>query len=414
MVTQATPSFSTQPRSEHEVTVEVQRRLRYEFVQAQALVLQGSAAIARVEPLALRDAVLVGSRASQLRFNELPLDVFRMLHALEWEPSSLQAPHPGVFAAAGPQPVAAAASAVVAATATAGTPATAQGSERVHPHKYVLHRATAAQVALVLATAMIELPPGGALLLYLSSDGLHAPPSETSISCAAGGSSEEAGHHKLATETPFRRGGVGLAVDAAERETCCLRPADLCPFCRMPLVLVVESDNAAAFRVLPHAAATTSSSPLLCLLAARSGTAGAVQCPQLAGGGLLTFFLHDPIAAFCLLGGVAQVPHAMHKKLATMLLHSFTQTTRALIACPETPTACLAFLSDPFLRTLILRFIFCHSTLRLFKPNRTLQLPESVPPMPSAVMLHDTTLGAVRQLAAIAGVVSQFHPTPLP
>ena len=239
------------------------------------------------------------------------------------------------------------------------------------------------------------------------------------------GGSEEAGRDEATADALWQQGGVALALESgtesgadggadsgAAREACCWRPADLWPFCRMPLLLVVESDNARAFRALPPAAAAASSAPLLCLLAPCCEPAA--KCPQLAGGGLLTFFLHDPVAAFCVLGGVAEVPEATHSQLEAMLLHSFAQTTRALLACPETPAACLAFLSEPFCRTLILRFVFCHATLCLHKTPRAgaaPELPESAPPLPSAVLLHDATLGVVRQLAAILGIVSQFHAT---
>ena len=220
-----------------------------------------------------------------------------------------------------------------------------------------------------------------------------------------------------ADDALWQQGGLALALESdaesgAPREACCWRPADLWPFCRMPLLLVVESDNARAFRALPAAAAAASSAPLLCLLAPRCALAG--RCARLAGGGLLTLFLHEPVAAFCVLGGVTEVPEATHSQLEALLLHSFAQTTRALLACPETPAACLAFLSEPFCRTLILRFVFCHATLCLHKtprPGTPPELPESAPPLPSAVLLDDAILGVVRQLAAILGIVSQFHAT---
>ena len=232
------------------------------------------------------------------------------------------------------------------------------------------------------------------------------------------GGGEEAKGDEATADALWQQGGVALALESraesgAAREACCWRPADLWPFCRMPLLLVVESDNARAFRALPPTAAAASSAPLLCLLAPRCEPAA--KRPQLAGGGLLTFFLHDPVAAFCVLGGVAELPEATHSQLEAVLLHSFAQTTRALLACPETPAACLAFLSEPFCRTLILRFVFCHATLCLHKtprhPAAPPELPESAPPLPSAVLLHDATLGVVRQLAAILGIISQFHVT---
>ena len=371
------------------VPVEVERRLRLELTEPQAELLRVSPVMAPVEKVSLCEVVLVGTVAGQPKFHELPLDVFRMLQALEWQPSAV----PGTQQQQQQQ------------AAVAGAPP----SPLVNPHKYVLHRATAAQLSLVLATAMVEMPPGGALLLYLSASGV-ATTAAAAAAAAAGGGGGGAAASADSPDGLWKQGGVALSPNAdsqAARHACCLRAADLWPFCRVPLFLVVESDNAGAFRALPAAAAVVSGAPLLCLLAPRSWL-------QLGGGGLLTLFLHEPLAAFALLGGVTQTPQATHRKLDDMLLTSFTRMTRALLACPETPQACLAFLCDPFLRMLLLRFVFCHATLTLFKPPKggTLELPTSVPALPDAVLRHENTLGIVRQLAAILGIIGQFHATP--
>jgi hypothetical protein len=138
------------------------------------------------------------AQASQLKFHDLHLDSFRMLQALEWQPSALQKrvpkpPPTSRQASDGAEAVAGAAGAgaagagaagavgAVGAAAAAGAGAAGAGApgagapgagpvgagaaERANPHKYVLHRATAAQLTLVLATAMVELPPRGALPL---------------------------------------------------------------------------------------------------------------------------------------------------------------------------------------------------------------------------------------------------------
>ena len=130
-----------------------------------------------------------------------------MLQALEWQPSALQkrVPKPpptsrqasdgaeAVAGAAGAGAAGAGAAGAVgavgaAAAAGAGAPGAgapgagpvgAGAAERANPHKYALHRATAAQLTLVLATAMVELPPRGALLhrtqLHPSIPPLHPP-----------------------------------------------------------------------------------------------------------------------------------------------------------------------------------------------------------------------------------------------
>lgn len=44
-------------------------------------------------------------------------------------------------------------------------------SIRDNPHKYLLYKPSLSQLMVFLSSGFKELPPGGALLLYLSSDG---------------------------------------------------------------------------------------------------------------------------------------------------------------------------------------------------------------------------------------------------
>ena len=59
--------------------------------------------------------------------------------------------------------------------------------------------------------------------------------------------------------------------DEAAFRSCAFGPTDLLPFCRMPLVLVVDSDNAHAFASLRDLAASYAK-PLLCLLSPSPAT----------------------------------------------------------------------------------------------------------------------------------------------
>ena len=43
--------------------------------------------------------------------------------------------------------------------------------QRENPHKYLLYKPTFGQLTTFLASGYRELPPGGAMLLYLSADG---------------------------------------------------------------------------------------------------------------------------------------------------------------------------------------------------------------------------------------------------
>ena len=105
---------------------------------------------------------LTCAQASQPKFHDLHLDAFRMLQALEWQPSALHkdVPKPPPTSRQASDGAEAGAGAAGASAAAAGSVG-AGAAERANPHKYVLQRATAAQLTLVLATAMVELPPRG-------------------------------------------------------------------------------------------------------------------------------------------------------------------------------------------------------------------------------------------------------------
>eukprot|EP00966_Prymnesium_polylepis_P057897 1340715-Prymnesium_polylepis.1 len=99
------------------------------------------------------------------------------------------------------------------------------------------------------------------MLLYLSADGWvpHAAQPKAAAAAtdapngadAAGGEEEVllGGDSAAGGDTAAAAGGVALAVtgeSAVAVRGCCLGLADLRPFCRMPLMLVADSDNAQA------------------------------------------------------------------------------------------------------------------------------------------------------------------------
>ena len=91
--------------------------------------------------------------------------------------------------------------------------------------------------------------------------------------------------------------------------------------------------------------------PLVCLLAPcpppdapRKAKAQLASLTQLAGGGALSLFLHDPIGAFCALGGVKVTSTSTHDKCLKLLLAAFSELTKLLVESADTPPDILAFL----------------------------------------------------------------------
>merc|ERR1719288_59177 len=111
---------------------------------------------------------------------------------------------------------------------------------RENPHKYLLYKPSLPQLLVFLASGYKELPPNGALLLYISADGSFPV-------------------RPMPEDTGYDLGGVLMAprrevepAGKSVKEHCCLFPGDLFPYTRRPTFLVLDSDNSLAFSTLPH------------------------------------------------------------------------------------------------------------------------------------------------------------------
>ena len=120
-------------------------------------------------------------------------------------------------------------------------------TRRENPHKYLLYRPTLAQLFVFLASGYKELPPNGALLLYLSADGsfpVRPQPEDTGY---------DLGGLLLQPREEVEPIAASAKTSSSHvKEHCCLYPGDLFPFTRRPTFLVVDSDNSSCFSSIPH------------------------------------------------------------------------------------------------------------------------------------------------------------------
>lgn len=159
--------------------------------------------------LSLQEILIVGSACEQAKFSELTMDMFRMLQTLEREP--MEGTHPMTILGGGMLPMigggahgsggggggpldASPAACRMPYGAPPGTKAYMENGGgsgggmagmgvggmagvgerrpfRDNPHKYLLYKPSISQLLVFLASGFKELPPGGALLLYMSADG---------------------------------------------------------------------------------------------------------------------------------------------------------------------------------------------------------------------------------------------------
>ncbi|CAL5398254.1 unnamed protein product [Camellia sinensis] len=366
------------------------RPLRYSLVLDLHPDLLPHVAAAR-RKLRLRDAILTSYYPNEVKFSELTLDTFRMLQCLEWEPS-------GSFYKSSGAPS--------SGTATNIAQNGAPGPSRINysqditdptlppnPRKAVLYRPTVTQFIAVLSTMCEELPSDGVLLIYLSASG-----SDTSGSLNH--SSRQGEGDSLSDLT------CGLHIGARGNGGLdCIYPCDFIPFTRRPLLLVVESDNSTAFKAINGA---EKGEPAALLLSPSSSSI--MPHPN---GSLFTRFLTAPLQAFCLLLGISGSDSETDTcNKAENLLSSLLNDWGMTLAASDTLDPVWAqVLSDPFLRRLLLRFIFCRAVLTRYAPtfNKKEFLPECIPCLPEAVLpLAATSQTAILQIANLFGATNSF------
>ena len=99
-------------------------------------------------------------------------------------------------------------------------------------------------------------------------------------------------------------------------------------------------------------------------------------------GGLLTLFLHSPLQALCRLCQASGVSGACWERATQQMDTWMAEAGRVLVRARTLDFSYISFLSDDFLRLLILRFIFCALSLRMHKGFR--QASMSPPTLPAA------------------------------
>lgn len=135
---------------------------------------------------------------------------------------------------------------------------------------------------------------------------------------------------------------------------------------------------------------------------------------QVEHGSQFTFFLTAPVAAFCQLVGLITSDSDMvifndaENKLST----AFSGWEVVLCTSTDLDLVWAQVLSDPFIRRLILRFIFCRAVLYFFcSPEDNEQyLPLCLPELPHLVSPQSEPVhAAIKQIADHFQVADYFH-----
>ncbi|KAJ1966203.1 hypothetical protein GGI12_000225 [Dipsacomyces acuminosporus] len=420
----------------------------------------------------LQEAVIVGNRPTQIKFSELTLDMHYMLQMLEREPSVNSKDIPATLVTSGaatatgttetataaattaeassvgiseslvtaamddtssnqqksaekpdqsssaqltnseqPQ-LAAASAAAAAALASASVPNDKEkekdkdddkekekdkekSTKRINPHKYLLYQPSFGQIQVYLANAFKEIGDQGCVLLYLSSEGAATAPSESQEAA-------EAAKHGFAggVSTTWRASAESGKDRNVEQLINTVHPVDLLPYTRKPFFLVVESESSLAYKSMPN----LFSQSLLCLL---SPTEYPISNSN--RGSLYTFFLHSPMLAFCAISSIRTMAADKWSELEE-LFNELEDLAFELLNTFVTSAGVRKFLSDDFLRQLMVRHVICCAVLDLhFDFSQPQHMPSSSPDFSSEITSSAVLIRKIRDIADFCAVDQLFR-----
>ncbi|KAF8012252.1 hypothetical protein BT93_I0397 [Corymbia citriodora subsp. variegata] len=377
--------------------------------------------------LKFQEAVLTSYHRNEVKFAELTLDTYRMLQCLEWEPSGLFYQKKSVQSNENGSAIDhSGASGII--DINLGMDLTDSSLPR-NPRKAILYRPSVTQLIAVIATICEELQPDTLMLIYLSAPGrtghhnisqvenskLSAKFSRTKFfgefSREQSSSTSESSVDEKNTSNDFCDGCLCLAPRRT-MGSFNLYPADIIPFTRKPLFLIIDSDNSHTFKVV-HGAERGETAALF-LSPLRSANKNMSGADVAENSSQFTFFLTAPLLAFSQLVGLSSSSHDedAYKDAENILASAFSGWEVTLCTSADLDLVWAQVLSDPFIRRLILRFVFCRSVLFFFCPsgNKEQYLPVCLPCLPESLSpTSEIVRSAVLQIANHFQVAERFH-----
>ncbi|XP_012437227.1 uncharacterized protein LOC105763533 [Gossypium raimondii] len=377
--------------------------------------------------LKFRDAILMSYHRNEVKFAELTLDAYRMLQCLEWESSGSF--YPKHLAETKENGV------VVDYSGTSGLIDMKLVADMTdptlppNPRKAILYRPSVTHLIAVMATICEELPPESVILVYLSASGkpshINASPVESSGGPKRTTKNKLTSHNSL--EQNFsspeshingKKGSSDYYDDylwlgsKGNGGSSNLYPGDIIPFTRRPLFLVIDSDSSHAFKVL-HGAERGEKAALL-LSPFRPMFKDPFSADITQNGSQFTFFLTAPLQAFCQMTGFALSDSDIEvlSNAENILSTAFSKWEVILCKSPSLDLVWAQVLSDPFLRRLIIRFIFCRAVLSAFCSSEESEqyVPVCLPQLPNSLSPKaEVVQSSVSQLANHLNVADGFH-----
>ncbi|EPB82152.1 hypothetical protein HMPREF1544_11113 [Mucor circinelloides 1006PhL] len=183
----------------------------------------------------------------------------------------------------------------------------------------------------------------------------------------------------------------------------CLHPADLVPFTRKPLFLIVDSDHSTEFKHMPN----VFDQPVMCLMSPVEYPSSVQDKSEI--GSLFTLFLHTPLLGFCSVSDIGNLDQQKWDECVRKIGAMEKAIGDLLITDSSVDINVKRFMMDDFLYYFIVRFVLCGIFLRYhssFKDDKS--FPSSCPALPESVYVSTEIVTMLGDLTAIADVGTYF------
>lgn len=268
---------------------------------------------------------------------------------------------------------------------------------RDNPHKYLLYKPTISQSLTFISAAFKDLQPHSVLMIYISADA-----SESHAKIKIDGAYDHGGvHTNNKKDNLINQNGNNenfIKKSSNLKEIHCIYPGDLYAYTRKPLFLIIDSPNSAAFQNFPY----LFGQPFVSFLSP-------IKLPQMFQessfkGNLFTLFLTNSLTAFCYVCNLNNIPQvSIYEKAVKLVDQIHDEIFNVLNKSRQLDYVYLQYLQDEFIRSFIIRFVFCNCVLRLhhsFTKNEEF-LPTSQPKIPLDVVNNEQLSIMILNLALL-------------
>ncbi|ORE07717.1 hypothetical protein BCV72DRAFT_304347 [Rhizopus microsporus var. microsporus] len=410
------------------------------------------------EKLRLQEAILVGNYQKQIKFSELTLDMYRMLQSLEREPflssDKPKRPNPHKYLLYRPSLsqllvyISAAFkdtgdhSALMLYLSADGCgysdqmlPGFGGGVMTSQRHKgdhrnHASNTTNAAQGTAIPSSNSANLGNSGASGTMTASspvgnapsssiaagNSMHPGSSNTGPGTGVAAGATTSGLSSSMAGTAAAVGGIatgsGVGISSGSTSTPkhtevpsvhCLHPADLIPFTRKPLFLIIDSDYSIAFKNMP----SIFGQPFMCLMSPTEYPSSVQDKSEI--GSLFTLFLHTPLLGFCSVSDIGNLDQQKWDECVQKVSIMEKTIGQLLLADATVDKSVKRFMTDDFLYHFIVRFVLCGFILRYhssFKDEKS--FPTSTPSLPENIYVTAEIVTMLADLTRIADVGTYF------